>query len=41
MSDTIALREVYHHLTTILAKKMNIDHTYLLETPSIVYDYLY
>ena len=41
MSDTVALRDVYHHLITLLAQKMNINHTYLLDTPSIVYDYLY
>ena len=41
MSDTVALREVYHHLIGLLADKMGIDNNYLLETPSIVYDYLY
>jgi hypothetical protein len=41
MSDTIALRELYHHLITQLAKEIGYDPNYVLHTPSIVYDYLY
>lgn len=41
MSDTVALREVYHHLITQLATELGYDTNYVLHTPSIVYDYLY
>jgi DNA polymerase III alpha subunit (gram-positive type) len=41
MSDTIALRDVYHHLITQLATELCYDTNYLLNTPSIVYDYIY
>ena len=41
MSDTIALRELYHHLITQLSTELGYDTNYVLNTPSIVYDYLY
>lgn len=41
MSDTVALREVYHHLIAQLATELGYDTNYVLHTPSIVYDYLY
>ena len=41
MSDTIALRELYHKLVECLAKKINMDTNYILHSPSIVYDYIY
>ena len=41
MSDTIALRELYHKLVECLAKRINMDTNYILHNPSIVYDYIY
>ena len=41
MSDTIALRELYHYLIQILAAELGYETQYLLNTPSIVYDYIY
>ena len=41
MSDTIALRELYHKLVECLAKKINMDTNYILQTPSIVHEFIY
>lgn len=41
MSDTIALRELYHKLVKCLAEKINMNTDYILQSPSIVYDYIY
>tara|TARA_B110000967_G_C18831763_1_gene534456 strand:+ start:815 stop:1525 length:711 start_codon:yes stop_codon:yes gene_type:complete len=41
LSDTIALRELYINLMELLEKELNIDKNVLLDTPSIVYDYIY
>jgi len=41
LSDTIALRELYIKLMELLETELNIDKNVLLNTPSIVYDYIY
>ena len=41
MSDTIALRELYHKLVECLSKRINMDTNYILQNPSIVYEYIY
>jgi len=41
MSDTIALRELYHKLIECLSKRINMDTNYILQNPSIVYEYIY
>jgi DNA polymerase-3 subunit alpha (Gram-positive type) len=41
MSDTIALRELYHKLVECLAKKINMDSNYILQNPSIVHEFIY
>jgi len=41
MSDTIALRELYHKLVACLSTRINIDTNYILQTPSIVHEFIY
>lgn len=41
LSDTIALRNLYHHLMEILSQEVNLSVEYLLDNSHIVYDYIY
>ena len=41
MSDTIALRELYHKLIEKLAEELVQDKEYLLYNPQVIYDYIY
>jgi len=41
MSDTIALRDLYHKLIEKLSEELSQDKEYLLYNPQVIYDYIY
>ena len=41
MSDTIALKELFHKLINKLAEEIDCTSEYLLDNPKIIYEYIY
>ena len=41
MNDTVALRELYHHLVKIIADNSQSDFKNLLENPERIWKYIY